>query len=78
MKPFELTKKAKEDPSKIAKYTENHWGRDQRCLYIPLALKNSSFIARKFWWRTRRKDAVIASYCKALQRRYPPKDACYK
>jgi toxin ParE1/3/4 len=33
MKPFELTKKAKEDLRKIAKYTENHWGRNQRCLY---------------------------------------------
>jgi len=33
MKPFELTRKAKEDLRKIAKYTENLWGRDQRNLY---------------------------------------------
>ena len=33
MKSFELTKKAKEDLRKIAKYTEKHWGRDQRYLY---------------------------------------------
>ncbi len=33
MKPFELTREAKEDLRKIAKYTEKRWGRDQRNLY---------------------------------------------
>jgi len=34
MKSFELTKEAKEDLRKIAKYTEKRWGRNQRDLYI--------------------------------------------
>ena len=34
MKPFELTREAKKDLTKIAKYTEKHWGRNQRNLYI--------------------------------------------
>ena len=34
MKAFELTNKAKEDLRKIATYTQNRWGRDQRNLYI--------------------------------------------
>lgn len=34
MKSFDLTKEAKEDLRKIAKYTEKRWGRDQRNLYI--------------------------------------------
>ncbi len=33
MKLFELTREAKEDLRKIAKYTEKRWGRDQRNLY---------------------------------------------
>lgn len=33
MKPFGLTKEAKEDLRKIAKFTEKRWGRDQRNLY---------------------------------------------
>ena len=33
MKSFELTREAKKDLRKIAKYTEKHWGRDQRNLY---------------------------------------------
>jgi len=49
MKPFELTKEAKEDLRKIARFTEKRWGRDQRFLYIKqfddvfhLLSKNSS------------------------------------
>ena len=34
MKLFELTKEAKDDLRKIARYTERRWGRDQRFLYI--------------------------------------------
>ena len=34
MKAFELTKEAKEDLRKIARFTEKRWGRDQRFLYI--------------------------------------------
>jgi len=34
MKTFELTKEAKEDLKKIARFTEKRWGRDQRFLYI--------------------------------------------
>jgi len=34
MKSFELTREAKEDLRKVAKYTEKRWGRDQRNLYI--------------------------------------------
>jgi toxin ParE1/3/4 len=34
MKIFELTKEAKEDLRKIARFTEKRWGRDQRFLYI--------------------------------------------
>ena len=34
MKTFELTKEAKEDLRKIARFTEKRWGRDQRYLYI--------------------------------------------
>ena len=34
MKTFELTKEAKEDLRKIARFTEKRWGRDQRFLYI--------------------------------------------
>ncbi len=34
MKAFELTKRAKEDLRKIARFTEKRWGRDQRFLYI--------------------------------------------
>lgn len=34
MKPFELTRKAKDDLRKIARYTETRWGRDQRNVYI--------------------------------------------
>ena len=34
MKAFELSKKAKEDLRKIARFTEKRWGRDQRFLYI--------------------------------------------
>lgn len=34
MKIFELTRKAKEDLRKIAKYTEKSWGRDQRNVYV--------------------------------------------
>ncbi len=33
MTPFELTRKAKQDLRKIAIYTENRWGREQRYLY---------------------------------------------
>jgi len=33
MKPFELTREAKEDLRKIAKFTEKRWGREQRNLY---------------------------------------------
>ncbi len=34
MKAFELTREAKQDLKKIARFTEKHWGRDQRFLYI--------------------------------------------
>jgi toxin ParE1/3/4 len=34
MKAFELTREAKEDLRKIARFTEKRWGRDQRFLYI--------------------------------------------
>lgn len=34
MKSFELTKDAKQDLRKIARFTEKRWGRDQRFLYI--------------------------------------------
>ena len=34
MKTFELTKEAKDDLRKIARFTEKRWGRDQRFLYI--------------------------------------------
>ncbi len=34
MKSFELTKEAKQDLRKIARFTEKRWGRDQRFLYI--------------------------------------------
>ncbi len=34
MKSFELTKEAKHDLRKIARFTEKRWGRDQRFLYI--------------------------------------------
>ncbi len=34
MRTFELAKAAKEDLRKIANFTEKHWGRDQRFLYI--------------------------------------------
>lgn len=34
MKAFELTRKAKQDLRKIAIYTENRWGREQRYLYV--------------------------------------------
>ena len=34
MKAFELTKEAKDDLRKIARFTEKHWGRKQRFLYI--------------------------------------------
>jgi len=34
MKEFELTKEAKEDLRRIARFTEKRWGRDQRFLYI--------------------------------------------
>ena len=34
MKAFELTKEAKEDLKKRAKFTEKRWGRNQRFLYI--------------------------------------------
>ncbi len=34
MNSFDLTREAKEDLRKIAKYTEKCWGRDQRNLYI--------------------------------------------
>ena len=34
MKSVELTREAKEDLRKIARYTEKHWGREQRYLYI--------------------------------------------
>lgn len=34
MKPFELTNAAKLDLKKIARFTQNEWGRDQRNLYI--------------------------------------------
>lgn len=34
MKSFELTRKAKEDLTKVALFTEKRWGRDQRNLYI--------------------------------------------
>ena len=34
MKALELTKEAKEDLRKIARFTEKRWGRDQRFLYI--------------------------------------------
>ena len=34
MKAFELTKEAKNDLKKIARFTEERWGRDQRFLYI--------------------------------------------
>ena len=34
MKPFALTQKAKSDLRAIAIYTEEHWGKNQRNLYI--------------------------------------------
>ena len=34
MKTFELTRVAKEDLRKIARFTEKRWGRDQRFLFI--------------------------------------------
>jgi len=34
LKTFELTKEAKEDLKKIARFTEKRWGRDQCFLYI--------------------------------------------
>jgi len=34
MKAFELTKEAKNDLRKMARFTEKRWGRDQRFLYI--------------------------------------------
>jgi len=34
MKAFELTKEAKDDLRKIARFTEKRWGRNQRFLYI--------------------------------------------
>jgi len=34
MKAFELTKEAKEDLRRIARFTEKRWGRDQRFFYI--------------------------------------------
>ncbi|MBL4710968.1 MAG: type II toxin-antitoxin system RelE/ParE family toxin [Gammaproteobacteria bacterium] len=34
MNTFELTKEAKEDLRKIARFTDKRWGRDQRFLYI--------------------------------------------
>jgi len=34
MKAFELTREAKEDLRKIARFTEKRWGRNQRFLYI--------------------------------------------
>lgn len=34
MKAFELTQAAKKDLREIAKFTEKHWGRNQRYLYI--------------------------------------------
>ncbi len=34
MNSFKLTYKAKNDLIQIAKYTEEHWGRDQRNLYV--------------------------------------------
>jgi len=34
MKAFELTREAKDDLRKIARFTEKRWGRDQRLLYI--------------------------------------------
>lgn len=34
MKPFVLTRKAKADLYAIAIFTEEHWGREQRNLYI--------------------------------------------
>ena len=34
MKLFELTYRAKNDLFQIAKYTEEHWGREQRNLYV--------------------------------------------
>jgi toxin ParE1/3/4 len=34
MKPFELTRAAKSDLGKIAKFTEKRWGRNQRYLYM--------------------------------------------
>ncbi|HID82244.1 MAG TPA: type II toxin-antitoxin system RelE/ParE family toxin [Chromatiales bacterium] len=34
MNSFELTREAKQDLRKIARFIENRWGRDQRFLYI--------------------------------------------
>ncbi|VAW51178.1 hypothetical protein MNBD_GAMMA05-1032 [hydrothermal vent metagenome] len=34
MKSFALTKKAKQDLRKVARFTEKRWGRNQRFLYI--------------------------------------------
>jgi len=34
MKPFKLTREAKQDLRKIALFTEKKWGREQRYLYI--------------------------------------------
>ena len=34
MKTFELSREAKEDLKKIARFTEKRWGRDQRFFYI--------------------------------------------
>ena len=34
MKAFEISKEAREDLRKIARFTEKRWGRDQRFLYI--------------------------------------------
>lgn len=34
MKPFQLTKKAKDDLQDIAIFTQRRWGRDQRNIYL--------------------------------------------
>ncbi len=34
MELFKLTRKAKNDLIQIAKYTEEHWGKDQRNIYV--------------------------------------------
>ncbi len=43
-----------------------------------LTPKDVLFRVRRSLCRVKRKDTVIAGYCKALQRRYPQKKTCFK